>query len=198
MVPVMFWKTSRIVLGRLDAADVAAGETADQRNVHAADEADLAGLGGECREHADEIAALMLLEHDRGDIRRFDDHVDDGELRVGEFRRDLLHRFGMAEADGDDRREAALGEFAQGLLALAVVLDLEILIGDAGVGLEFLSTHEGAFVEGFVVAAAEVVDDRRLDIRREACARHQRRHGNGRKQLPDHEYLPVLFSFPHP
>jgi hypothetical protein len=46
----------------------------------------------------------------------------------------------MAETNGDDRRESAFGEFAQSLLTLAVILDLEILIGDAGVGLEFLGT----------------------------------------------------------
>ena len=53
----------------LDALLVAEGEVADQRDVHAADEADLAGLGGQRRRHADQEAALVLLEHHR--LRRW-------------------------------------------------------------------------------------------------------------------------------
>ena len=53
----------------LDALLVAVGEVADQRDVHAADEADLAGLGGQRRRHADQEAALVLLEHHR--LRRW-------------------------------------------------------------------------------------------------------------------------------
>ena len=114
-------------LHRLDAADIAAGELADERNVHAADEADLAGLRRQRGEHADEVAALLFLEHDGGDVRLVDDHVDDGELGVRELGCDLLDRLGLARSRR--RRsgyEAALGEVAQRLLALAVVLDLEI------------------------------------------------------------------------
>ena len=76
----MFWKIVGIGLGGLHALRIAAGELADQRNVHAADEADLAGLGGHAGQHADEVGAFMLLEHDGLHVRQVDHHVDDGEL----------------------------------------------------------------------------------------------------------------------
>ena len=86
--------------------------------------------------HADEIRAFMLLEHDRLHVRQVDDGVDDGELGLGEFGGDLLERRRPGEAGIDDRREAVLGELAQRLLALRVVLDLEVAVGDAGLLLE--------------------------------------------------------------
>ena len=54
----------------------------------------------------------------------------------GKFLGDLLDRDRLGEADTDDRILAALGEAAMGLLALGLVGDLEIGIGDAGLGLE--------------------------------------------------------------
>ena len=62
--------------------------------------------------------------------------VDNGEFGVGEFVGDLAERGRPGEADGHDRREAVLGEFAQDLLALRVVLDLEIAEVDAAILLE--------------------------------------------------------------
>src|SRR5918997_1696078 len=53
-----------LAVAGLDTLDVAAGEAADQRDVHAADEADLVGLGGERGEKADQVGALVLLEGD--------------------------------------------------------------------------------------------------------------------------------------
>ncbi len=47
----------------LYALGVAAGEAADERDVHAADEADRVTLGGHGREHADEVGAFVFLEH---------------------------------------------------------------------------------------------------------------------------------------
>jgi hypothetical protein len=88
-------------------------------------------------QQADEIGALMLLEHDRLHIGQVDDHVDDGELQVREFGRDLLQRGRLAEADGDDRRIAVAGEAAQRLLDLGVVGRLEIAELDAGLRLNF-------------------------------------------------------------
>jgi Fe2+ transport system protein FeoA len=110
----------------------------------------------------------MLLEEDRADVGQVDHHVDDGEIGVGELRRDLLQRVAVGEADGDDGVVAAAGEAAQRLLALGVVLDLEIAVVDAGLGLELLGAGIGGLVEGFVELAAEVVDDRRLDRARRA------------------------------
>ena len=166
-----------------DALRIAAAEGGDQRNVHAADEADLAGLGGLRRDHADEERAFLGLEHDRLNVGLVDDHVDDAELGLREFVGDLAERGGPGEADGHDRREAVFGEFAQHLLALRVVLDFEVAEVDAGVLLEFGRAVEDAFVEGFVELAAEVVDDRGLDIGGEGRRRRHQRGGEHRRKL---------------
>ena len=125
-------------IDRLDALHIAAGEFADQRDVHAADEADLLGLRRHRGEHADEVGALLLLEHDRADVRLVDDHVDDGELVSGNSAATFSIAAAHREAGADDRVVAVLGELAQRLLALGVVLDLEIAIFDAGLRLELL------------------------------------------------------------
>ena len=106
------------------------------------------------------------LNYDRLHIGLVDDSVDDGEFGVREFVGDLAERGRPGEADGHDRREAVFGEFAQDLLALRVVLDFEIAVGDAAVLLELFGAVEDAFVEGFVELAAEVVDDGGLDLGR--------------------------------
>ena len=108
----------------------------------------------------------MLLEHDRLHVGLVDDHVDDAELGVGEFVGDLAERRRPGEADGHDRREAVLGEFAQHLLALRVILDFEIAEVDAALLLEPRRAVEDAFVEGFVELAAEIIDHGRLDLGR--------------------------------
>ena len=68
----------------------------------------------------------MLVEDHRAHVRLVDHHVDDGELGVGELRRHGLHRRAVGEAGDDDRVVALLGEAAQRLLALGVVLQLEL------------------------------------------------------------------------
>jgi hypothetical protein len=73
----------------------------------------------------------------------------------------------------DDRVVAVLGEFAQRLLALGVVLDFEVAVFDAALGLEFLRPVESGFVEGFVELAAEIINDRRLDVRGEGRDGHR-------------------------
>src|SRR5277367_3585597 len=99
----------------------------------------------------------MLLEYDRLDIGKVDDVIDDAEFRVGIFRRDLLQRGLPGEADGHDRREAVLGELAEDLLPLRLVLDLEIAEIDAGLLLELCRAVEHAFVERFVELAAKII-----------------------------------------
>jgi hypothetical protein len=108
---------------------------------------------------------------------------------IGEFRGDFLERLRLAEADNHDRVEAALGEFAHRLLALAVILDFEFLIIDAGILLELLGAPISAFIETLVVFAADIIDDRGLDVgkRRSRC---QRRHGDCYEQLSDHVNRP--------
>ena len=164
--------------------DVAAAEAVDQRDVHAAHEAELAGLGRHGAEQAHQERALALLEQDRLDVGLVNHGVDDGEFGVGELGRHLLHGAGLAEADRYDGGEAVLGEAAHRLLALGVVLDLEVAERDAGRLLEGFGPVEGALVEALVELAAEVVDQRRLDVGRpgralghagdqQARARHQ-------------------------
>ena len=58
-------------------------ELLDQFGLHAADEADVVGLGLERRGGADEERALLLGEHQGGDVRLVDDRVDDREVGVG-------------------------------------------------------------------------------------------------------------------
>src|ERR1700722_19308299 len=99
----------------------------------------------------------MLLEHDRLDIGQVDDVINDAEFRLGIFRRDFCQRGFPGEANGHDRREAILGEFAEDLLALRLVLDLKITEIDAGFLLELCRAVEHAFVERFVELAAKII-----------------------------------------
>mmetsp|Transcript_26286 Transcript_26286/g.62295 ORF Transcript_26286/g.62295 Transcript_26286/m.62295 type:complete len:225 (+) Transcript_26286:421-1095(+) len=149
-------------VGRLGALLVAALEFADQRNVHAADEADLVGLGGQRGHRADQIAALMLLEQHRLHIGQVDLCIDDRELGLGEVLGHLLQRRGLGKADADDGAGALLGHAADGLHALRVVADLELEIGLAGLLLPLLGTGIAGLVEGFVELAAHVEDHRGL------------------------------------
>ena len=82
---------------------------------------------------------------------------------LGYSGRDLLQRGLPGEADGHDRREAVLGELAQDLLALRLVLDLEIAELDPGLLGEPRRAVEHPLVERFVELAAEIVENRRLD-----------------------------------
>ncbi len=140
----------------------------------------------------------MRLEQDRLHVGLVDDHVDDAELGVREFAGDLVERRRPGEADGHDRRETVLGEFAQGLLALGVVLDFEIAKVDAGVLLEFFRAVEDAFIEGFVELAAEVVDHGGLDVGGEDRRRSEQRRGEARKHsrqlTAGHANLPLFIS----
>ena len=131
---------------------------------------------------ADEVGAFLFLEDHRADIRLVDDHVDDGELEIRKFCRDLVQRGRPGEAGHDDRIVAVFGEAAQRLFALRGVLDFELEIVDAGFGLEFLGAVEGGLVEGFVELAAEIVDERRLDVRGEGRNGHR---GRGQKAEND-------------
>jgi hypothetical protein len=107
----------------------------------------------------------VLLEQDRADVGQVDDHVDDGEIGVGELLATFSARW-PGRSRWRPRVVAAAGEAAQGLLALAVVLDLEVAVLDAGLGLELLGAGIGGLVEALVELAAEVVDDGRLDVGR--------------------------------
>src|ERR1700722_397490 len=105
----------------------------------------------------------MLLEHDRLDIGQVDYVINDAEFRLGIFRRDFCQRGFPGEANSHDLGEAILGEFAEDLLALRLVLDLKITEIDAGFLLELCRAVEHAFVERFVELAAKIVKNGRLN-----------------------------------
>jgi hypothetical protein len=144
---------------RLDALGIAAAELADQRNVHAADEADGAGLRGQRGHHADQVAALMLVEDHRLHVRRIDHHVDDGELGVGKVGGHLGQHVAEGKAGHHDGVGARLGQTAQRLFALRFVLHLQLLVGAAGFLGPTLGAVEGGLVERLVELAAQVEDD---------------------------------------
>src|ERR1700728_1832996 len=106
----------------------------------------------------------MLLEYDRLDVGQVDDVIDNAEFRVGVFRRDLFQRGLPGEADGHDRREAVLGELAEDLFPLRLVLDLEVAEIDASLLLETGGAVEHALVERFVELAAKIIKNGRLDL----------------------------------
>src|SRR5271155_1025125 len=105
----------------------------------------------------------MLLEYDRLDVGQIDHIIDDAEFGLGVFRRDFFQRSLPGEADGHDRRETILGELAQDLLALRLVLDLKIAEIDAGLLLELCRAVEHALVERLVELAAKIIKNGRLD-----------------------------------
>jgi hypothetical protein len=117
VVPVMFSRLG-VRVGGHDAALVAAGELADQRNVHAADEADRAGLGCLGGHHADEVGAFLLLVDHRTDVRLVDDHVDDREIGVGILGGDFSSAAAQEKPAMTIGLLPSLGEAAQRLLAL--------------------------------------------------------------------------------
>jgi len=70
------------------------------------------------------------------------------------------------------------------LLALAVILDFEFLIIDAGILLELLGAPIGAFIKTLVVFAADIIDDRGLHVPapRPAICPDRCRRGNHRPE----------------
>src|SRR5215213_3612566 len=188
-------KHFRVLLGVLDALDVAAGELPDERDVHPAYESDLVGLGGLGREEADQERALVLLEDDRLHVRLLDDRVDDGELHVRELVRHLLQGRLLAESDGEDRTEAVAGEAAQRLLALGVVLGFEIPVLGAGLLLEALSPGGDPLVEGLIELAAEIVDDGGLEDRSLREGRRRREGETRERETEFRDGHEVLFPW---
>src|SRR5665647_2735255 len=101
--------------GRVDGLDAlleAHDEVVDDRDVHAADEADDLGpgrvrelvlaRGGESGQHAREVRALVLLERDGGDVRSGHDIVVDDVLLVRVLGCDLLEDVDHLRRTDDD------------------------------------------------------------------------------------------------
>src|SRR5258705_5589932 len=140
----------------LRAFFVAEREAADQRDVHAADEADLAGLRCHRCGHADQERSLVLLEDDRRHVGQVDDGVHDREFHVRELLGDLLQAARLGEADADDDLGAPARHVAERLLALGLGGHLNLAIRDPGFLLESLRAVVRRLVERLVELAAHV------------------------------------------
>src|SRR5436309_2135845 len=97
---------------RLRALLVADGEAVYESDVHAADEAERAGLRLARSDDADEVRAFVLLEDERGDVRQIARAVNYREVDVRIVLRYNVHDGCLREADSDDEVVAALGEGA--------------------------------------------------------------------------------------
>ena len=115
----------------------------------------------------------MFVEHDRFDVRRIDDHVDDRELGVREVRGDLGQRVTKGKAGHDDRVCTGFGQTTQRLFALGFVLHFQFLERAAGFFGPTGCAIEGRFVEALVELATKIEDDRRF------CRSGAREQGEG-------------------
>src|SRR6478735_1850127 len=113
----------------LHASGVAGLELLGEVTVRAADEADVLGLRLARGGNTDEVGALLLREGQVDEVlellvtgEELAVAVDDREVGVGELGGDLGGGRRVDEPDRDDRVEALVGEGAQALLALGVVL----------------------------------------------------------------------------
>mmetsp|Transcript_6100 Transcript_6100/g.7497 ORF Transcript_6100/g.7497 Transcript_6100/m.7497 type:complete len:283 (+) Transcript_6100:348-1196(+) len=164
------------------AFSVAAGELADQRDVHAADETNGAGLGCLGCQHANQIRAFVLVEDNRADVRCINNHVDDDEFGVRIITGNLTQRISKGKACHYDRVSASFCETAQSLLALCFGLQFDFTEALAGFFCPTLRAGKGRLVEGFVELAAEVKDQRRFcqsctcTQRYSGCSAHQGFH----------------------
>ena len=107
-------------------------------------------------------------------------------LVLGNSSATLPSAVAQAKPDRHDRREAVLGELAQDLLALRVVLDFEVAEATPVSFLNSFRAVEHALVEGFVELAAEIIDHGGLDVGRvgrgggeEPAGDERRRHETG-------------------
>jgi hypothetical protein len=192
----MFCCTSIFGVDGFRALAVAAGEGADQRDVHAADEADLARLGGHGGGDAGQVGAFLFLEQDRVHVLAGGVTVDQDEVHGRELGRDLLHRLGLREADGRDQVELLAREAAQHLLGLGIAAGLGFEYIDAGFFLEALSALGSRLVERLVELAAGVVDDAQLGRGSEGAAGDGQRRDRHTELLEFHvigSWNPILY-----
>jgi hypothetical protein len=130
-------------------------------------------------------------------IRLVDDSVDDDEPGLGKAVGDGLDCGALIKADGDDDRRAAPDQGRQCLDALAVVVDLDFVIGDAGFRLEPLGAVVGRLVEGFVELRTLRIDDRRGGLVRGGRRRDGRQNRcEPERRSPGLRHLPELREEP--
>ena len=123
---------------------------------------------------AGEVARLLLLEGDRGDVgersTRFivqNPAVDEDEVGFREFDRSPLERFALHEAGANDDFRAALGSRLHGVIAVIIrrfvaVGGLIVLVGQLVGRSVGLHAVPGALVEGLVLELSNVGDERDL------------------------------------
>src|SRR5690606_9357184 len=136
-------------------------ELADQRNPHAADEADDLRSRDQPGDRADEKAALVLAKPQAGEVRQLAHAlrrrvIDAGELHVRELPREALEIRTEDEADTDHQIEVARGQRAQRALAIGALARLDVLDLHAELLARALEPAPRCFVERLVVLAADV------------------------------------------
>ena len=151
----------------LEARDV----VVDRRDLLAADAAERAAvvLGVQPRQVADEVAGLLLLEQQPGDVLRLALHrgrrrVDDRELLLRELLGDRRHGVGHEEAVADDQVVLLLGERRQVRDVVRVLLGDQHAARDAELLDGVLQALVGELVERAVVEAADVGDEADLEL----------------------------------
>ena len=143
---------------------IAGGEPVDEGDVHAADEAEDAGLGLAAGDHAHQVAPLVLLEDQRGHVGQATHAVDDGEVDLRVVLRHRLDDGRLGEADADDEVVAHLGEGAGGGLQGGRIARLGVAQDDGELLRRPRHPAEGRGVERAVVLAAAVEDDPHPDL----------------------------------
>src|SRR3954470_2443897 len=165
-------------LDRLGAGFVTRLELLDERGLHAADEADLAGLALQRSGDAGEEGTLLLREEEAGDVVALAAAVGQGhravDLReggVGEVLGDIGEHLVVGEAHGDDRVVTLLRELREQLGTVGTVLVRRDLAEVTAVLLDGrLDTGEGRVVEGLVAAPDGVVGEADLEVARTFAA----------------------------
>ena len=153
----------------LDAGAIARLELVDQRDVHAADEADLLALADQRRQRTHQERALLLAELERDEVGRHRQRiaravgghgvVDVGEADVRVLLRQRVDVVAEDEADADHQVEPLGGQQAQPGLAIGALARLDVAHPRAKVLRRPQAAQVRAVVERLVTATADIEDD---------------------------------------
>ena len=111
----------------LGAGFVSQGESPDERDIHAPDEADFGGLARERRDGANDEGAFVLLEHEGADIGCVDFGINDGKMDLGKLQSHLADGVLLGETDPNDEVIVALRQCPHHRLERVVVGGFDIL-----------------------------------------------------------------------
>ena len=153
----------------LHTGPVAGFELVNERDVHAAHEADLLGFAHQCRQRTDQERTLLFTELERHEIGRHRPRgahavgghgvVDVGEFDVRIFLRQQVDVVGEDEADGDHQIHALSGQQSQAGLTIGAFARLDVAHARAQ---RFGGAHAakvGSVVERLIAATADIEDD---------------------------------------